>query len=303
MTETLAVDAVPSVLQAVLIVLAVSVLWAAIGSYQVLHQVRYCPPETPAEYGLSWETLKLTTSDNVPIAGWFVRHPQGQGTLLLLHGFGTSKADLLDVAQSFYQMGKFHILMIDFRGHGASGGKTYSFGLHEVLDVRAALDFVAAAPALKTLPVGCYGISMGGAIAMLSAARFPEIRAVVSDSAYADWGKAIARAVWLSYHIPRVPLGQLVVWGTQVRLKCRVRDLSPVNVIGKIAPRNVLIVHGMNDRTVPHKAAEVLYRAAGEPKRLWLVPGAEHVGSFYMDKTEYLRQVLEFFDDAFRRAT
>ena len=276
-------------------------IWAAIGSYQVLHQSRYLPSVTPGDYGLPWEGIRLAAEDGVPIAGWLLRRPAASGTILMFHGYGTGKADLLDVAESFYRYGPYHVILIDFRGHGASGGTSYGFGSREVFDVKAVLDLVGSDPELRDLPVATYGISMGGAISILAAALYPQIRAVVTDSAYAEPSNAIARAVWMTYHIPRIPLGQLVLWGTEIRLGCRLRWLSPARVVSQIAPRGILIIHGMNDRSVPHKSGEALYRSAAEPKTLWLVPGAEHVGSFYMEKDEYLRQVFGFLDGALRR--
>lgn len=138
---------------------------------------------------------------------------------------------------------------------------------------------------------------MGGSIGLLAATRFPRIKAVISDCAYADLGKAIARAVWMSYHIPRIPLGQIVIWGTQVRLRCRARSLSPSQSVGKIAPRGVLIIHGMEDKSVPPESAQALFEAAGQPKDLWLVPEAEHVACFYRDREQYLKRVFGFLDD------
>ena len=268
--------------------------WAFIGSLSVVKQPRYVPGATPGDYGLAWEPLALTTEDGIPIAGWLIRHPQASGVLILLHGFGTAKADLLDMSQAFHGRMPYHLALIDFRGHGESGGRRISFGFREVLDVQAVLSFVKQDAALKELPVVCYGISMGGAIAILAAARFQQINAVVTDSAYADLGKAIAMAIWMAYHIPRFFLGQLVLWGTQVRLGCRLLSLSPVRCVGRIAPRPILVIHGTGDRTVPPDEADALFRAAGDPKELWLVPGAEHVGCFYKDQETYLRHIEGF---------
>ncbi len=273
-----------------------------VGSSRVVAQARYCPSITPGHYGLTWEPLDLIAEDGVAIAGWFLPAPHPEGVLLLLHGFGTSKADLLDVAEAFHAPLAYHLILIDFRGHGASAGKSFSFGRWEVLDVQAVLSFLEKDPSLRGLPVGAYGVSMGGAIALLAAARFPRIKAVVSDSAYADLPKAIARIQWLSYHIPRFPLGQMVVWGTACRLGVRLRALSPVSVVERIAPRGVFVIHGMQDRTIPPEEGEALYRAAKDPKRLWLVPQAEHIASFYLGRSLYVERVMEFFRDAFRRA-
>lgn len=276
-------------------------LWGFIGSSQVMHQVRYQPVITPSDYGLPWERLQLLTSDQVPIAGWLIPHTNSKGILLLLHGFGTCKADLLDLAKFLHDAGEYNLVLIDFRGHGASGGDYISFGEYEIQDVRAALDFLSEEPILKQLPIGCLGISMGGSIGLLAAAQLPQIRAVVSDSAYVDLGKAIARAVRMSYHIPRFPFGQIVVWATELRLRCNVRNLGPAHAIEKISPRPVMLIHGTKDKTTPYQDAEILFQLAKNPKKLWLVQGAEHVGAFFKDKDAYLQQVLEFFKDGLHR--
>jgi fermentation-respiration switch protein FrsA (DUF1100 family) len=51
---------------------------------------------------------------------------------------------------------------------------------------------------------------------------------------------------------------------------------SPLDVIGKIAPTPVVIVHGEDDRLFPPSHARRLYEAAGEPKRLLIGRGFGH---------------------------
>jgi pimeloyl-ACP methyl ester carboxylesterase len=51
---------------------------------------------------------------------------------------------------------------------------------------------------------------------------------------------------------------------------------APHEVIGKIAPTPVLIVHGDADHFFPVEHAEQLYAAAGEPRELWLERGFGH---------------------------
>ena len=277
--------------------------WGVYGSSQVVRQPRYCPASTPDDYGLKWEGLSLRASDGVQISTWLIRHPDPQGTLLLFHGFGTSKADLLDCAHAFRTAGSYQLLLIDFRGHGFSDGKTLSFGKREILDVEAALAFLEGDPLFRTLPVGCYGISMGGAIGLLAAARFLRIQAIACEGVYADLGRAIARVQRMTYHIPRIPLGQMVIWATEIRLRCRMRTLSPVHAIGRVSPRSVLLIHGLEDRSILPEESQRLFEAARGPKELWWVPGAEHVACFYRDPVVYTQRILGFFDHAFQGKT
>lgn len=276
-------------------------VWGVVGSARVVHQARYRTAATPSDAELPWEAVSFLTTDRVLIQGWLIRHPAPKGVLLLLHGFGTCKADLLDVARPFFHHGSYHLLLIDFRGHGNSGGNLISFGKQELLDIEAALDFLAGDASLKDFPVGCFGFSMGGAIGLLAAARFPKIQCVASDSAYASLAKAIARTQRMAYHIPWIPLGQMVIWGTEIRLRCRMRNLSPLTAVDKIAPRQVLLIHGMKDQGIPPQEAQALYHAARNPKELWLVPGAEHMACFYLYPEEYLQRVVDFFNDGFSR--
>ena len=80
--------------------------------------------------------------------------------------------------------------------------------------MRAVLDYVSQDPVLRQLPIGCLGLSMGASIGWLAGKQLQSIRAFVSDSAYTDLNKAIARGIWMSYHIPRFPLGQIILWAT-----------------------------------------------------------------------------------------
>ncbi len=275
--------------------------WGILGSARVVSQVRYQPTLRPSDFGLDPERIQLTTSDRVTIAGWLIPHPRPSGVLVLLHGYGASKEDLLDLARAFHEQGTFHLLLLDLRGHGDSGGSTITFGRREIEDLKAALDYLASRPELADLPVGCFGVSMGGAIAILAAAENSRIRAVATDSAYADLGETIARTQWLTYHMPRVPLGQMAIWGTEWRLGCSMGRLSPVSRVGRLSPRPVLIVHGSDDQGVPPSQARALFEAAGQPKELWVVEGAEHASSFYRQPEEYMRRMIRFFNEAFSR--
>ena len=206
------------------------------------------------------------------------------------------------MAGALHRNSPFSLLLMDFRGHGDSGRGPVTFGFREMQEIQAALDLAAGDPHLKNLPVGCWGVSMGGAVALLAASGDPRILGVVTDAAYSDVGKAIARGQWLTYHIPRVPLGQWVIWAVEFRLRCKSASMDPFRVIDRIAPRPVLLIHGGRDKTVPPGEGEALYRAAGEPKRWWLIPESEHATCYYDRTEEYVQKITKFFQDAFLRA-
>jgi pimeloyl-ACP methyl ester carboxylesterase len=51
---------------------------------------------------------------------------------------------------------------------------------------------------------------------------------------------------------------------------------APHEVVSRISPTPLLVVHGDADRYFPLEHAEKLYAAAAEPKELWVEPGYGH---------------------------
>jgi fermentation-respiration switch protein FrsA (DUF1100 family) len=75
-------------------------------------------------------------------------------------------------------------------------------------------------------------------------------------------------------------------------------QLRPIDVIGRIAPRPVMLIHGIQDDIVPVRHAQTLFKAAEEPKELWVVPGAHHVGARDIDPDGYFAHVERFLRQA-----
>lgn len=59
---------------------------------------------------------------------------------------------------------------------------------------------------------------------------------------------------------------------------------NPMNAISKISPRPLFIIHGSDNQGIDLAGVKRLFEAAGEPKDLAVVEGADHVLS---DPTAY----------------
>jgi fermentation-respiration switch protein FrsA (DUF1100 family) len=74
------------------------------------------------------------------------------------------------------------------------------------------------------------------------------------------------------------------------------KDLAP-----KISPRAAFFIYGEHGQggteETPNRG---FYAAAGEPKELWEVPGAQHVGGITTQPEEYERRMIAFFDQTLR---
>jgi pimeloyl-ACP methyl ester carboxylesterase len=84
---------------------------------------------TPADIGLIYEEVTLTTTDNLKISGWYIPGTKPYA-LVIVHGIWANKQAILPAAVMLVEAG-YHVLAIDLRGHGLSEGKQISYGYYE----------------------------------------------------------------------------------------------------------------------------------------------------------------------------
>lgn len=89
----------------------------------------------PEHFGLSCEPVDFQTTDGVRLRGWFIRaDPDSDRTILLCHGWGTNKGEILKSTHRLCRRG-FNLLYFDFRCCGESGGEVSSVGTLEALEL------------------------------------------------------------------------------------------------------------------------------------------------------------------------
>lgn len=271
-------------------------LLALVGEYGHRQITRKRPNDfrdEPARWELPQpEELDLRTRDGLRIHAWLMTSPTAQSTVILLHGHGGNKHTLLPLAKILYP--EHHLLLLDSRGHGESEGDRTTIGCEERLDVLAALDELERR---KLGPVGVFGTSMGAATAILAAAEDQRIASVLADSPYARLRHAVAVAGRsLGYPGPIVPfMAYLGCRTTAQRLGYPMGAFDPVEVVGRLAPRPIFLIHGENDEIIPLSDAHLLYERASEPKELWILPGLQHCRALEAAYEPFCTRVREFF--------
>ncbi len=277
-----------SVLYVILIVLGVLALIALLTVYfcmraakSVLHPVskRKALDAWPDQFGLPYENVYFKTEDKVQIKGWFIPSEEYSAkTIILMHGWGMNRSDILKNTYFLRDLG-FNLLYFDFRALGESGGKTSSIGYLELKDVAAAVRF----------------LTMGGMVAICEAAHNPEISCVVAEASYYSFRRVVSRWAWVHHKVPYFPLIPIILHYIRKYLGVNPERYSPKYNIPKIAPRPVFIIHGRYDNLVPAAQAKMLFKKAGEPKEIWLVPGAKHNKCAEVGGFEYKQRLADFF--------
>ena len=270
---------------------------AAVGEYghrQITHAHRNDFRDDPTRWGLGQaEEIDVTARDGIRLHSWLFKSPTAEASVIVLHGHGGNKHTCLPLAQFLYP--RYNVLMLDHRGHGESDGRRTTIGYEERLDVHGAVDLLLE----RGLgPVGIFGLSMGGATAILAAAEDTRIAAVVADSPYARLRWAVQQSANLrgypAFLSPSIAfLGCLA---TSLHLRYRMQAFDPVEVVERLSPRPLLLMHGTEDDVVLVDSAHALFARAGEPKELWLIEGLKHCKALEELYDPFKDRVLGFFD-------
>ena len=223
--------------------------------------------------------------------------PMNQKLVLLLHGSGADKTQLLPEVNFLAQAG-FGILAIDLPGHGKSDGPI-TWGSSERGAVEDTLKWALQRQKEEPSRIGAIGIlgfSMGSWYALDLAAHEPSIQAVVATGSFPDAERSFELIQGrLGY------LGSLPARAVDLFMGSDYYRRTPRENIALISPRPVLIIAGEKDYGFPPPIAQKLYEAALEPKEFWVVPGAGHGNYSLAAPKEYPERVTQFFEQMLPR--
>lgn len=252
-----------------------------------------------AEKRYGWEAVEVRSADGTVLAGTYVRNPSpSHRTVILLHGLYSNRTMCLPLVAMYRDMG-FNVLLIDQRGHGESGGAHTMWGMKEMDDMDAWMDWLQKRD--PSVLVGLHGISLGAAMSLLYSGteRGQTLSFVVADSSYADLmalGKEKVYAwsgddrILLSMDLVN-PFFQAAMFVHTGKL---LRDIEPEDAVTK-SSAPTLFLHGAADRLVPPSSAEILGEAsAARRKEIRLFEGAGHAAEFSANPGAY-RQIVQSF--------
>lgn len=230
---------------------------------------------------------------------------------VVLHGFGSNKdsGSVLAAARLLGGLG-YVTLRFDMRGCGDSqGARGRVLCLEQVEDTRHALSFLATRPEVDPDRIGVIGHSFGAAVAIYTAGVDERVAACVSSGGWGDgaskfrrqhespeaWRKFTAlleegrrrERTGASLMVPRydiVPIppglrGNLAansIMEFPFEVVESMYAFRANDVVGKIAPRPLLLLHAARDSVTPTEQSIELFRHAGQPTDLHLVADADH---------------------------
>ena len=298
-------------LAAIVVLLLVPAIAAFVGNSigpGILHPIRLNPnrledtAQMLARAIATKEDFTVRAPDGVALRGWKVRPAKPNGDwVLLFHGVSDNRTGVLGYAEFLLRHG-YAVVMMDSRAHGESGGDIATYGWKERYDTSAIAEVLYHGESVRHLYA--FGVSMGAAIALQSAAVEPRIKAVAAEDPFANLRE-------VSYDYAGLELSPLLgktlfrpasIFAMDAAAKAggfNVDDVSPERAVAGRAFA-VLLICGTKDHRIPCRHAEAIYRAAIGPKQLWIVQGAGHASALGQAPAEYEKRVVSFFEDPHR---
>lgn len=231
----------------------------------------HLPDASPADIGLEYTDVTLSTSDGIDLAAWYIASPNAPATVLFCHGNAGSISDRLQLLRFFHDLG-VNVLIFDYRGYGESEGTPDEPGTY--VDVRAAWDYLLESRQLDAAQVVVFGRSLGAAVASHLATQVSPA-AVILEAPFVSVPDVAATFV------PFLP----------VRLLSRYSYSNLDNVRHIASP--LLVIHSRDDELIPFEHGERVFAAANEPKIFLAIIGS-HNGAFARSRAVY-RETVEVF--------
>jgi fermentation-respiration switch protein FrsA (DUF1100 family) len=207
------------------------------------------------------------------LSGWFVSHSTSpQFTTIVFNGNAGNRAFRAPLANALARA-NMAVLLFDYRGFGANPGAPSEAGLSK--DARAARNYLISRPDVDHRRLVYFGESLGTAVAAELAVEHPPAALILRSpfTSMTDVGQ---------HHYAVLPVRWLL------------RDrYATIDRIGRVRVP-VLIIGGDQDRIVPIEQTRRVFDAAGGPKSLLVINGADHNDQSLLAGREVIDGVLRF---------
>lgn len=273
------------------LLLIAAVAW--LGSNYLLARRPPDKADSPANHGLTAGAAEFQSGDGVTLRGWYIPADNSVQTIIVCSGANGSLDADVHVAPWLHEAG-YNVLLFNWRAHGQSEGDVVTLGFNERYDLIAAVQFAKENGAER---VGVLGFSMGGTVAIATAAVYEDINAIVADSPFVFVLSAVAGGL-IERGMPEglsFLLARLFVTTACLRTQLNLYDIDLARWINRVAPRPLLLIFGERDVIVSPSEIDMTFARAGEPKEVWRVPEAAHRATEILRPDEYRQRILEFF--------
>ena len=243
------------------------------------------------------KTVEIESYDGLKLMGHWYPAQKPERILVAMHGWRSTWSRDFGIIAPFWHEHGCSVLFAEQRGQGASDGDYMGFGMLERYDCLRWAQWVEENNPDGT-PIYLAGLSMGATtVLMAGALELPtNVHGIMADcgftSAYDIWKHVAEDNLHLHYGLYAHAADELC----KKRIQIGAKDITTTDAL-QHCKVPVLFIHGTDDGFVPVEMTYENYKACNSPKKLLIVPGAEHALSYMVDREQYEKVTLEFWDE------
>lgn len=247
-------------------------------------------PENTMLPNLEYETIHIQS--NVDLECWSIPVVESKGTVILFHGYATSKSSMLERAYILHNMG-YSTLLVDFMGSGESEGNITTIGYREAENVESAFKYIKSKGEKH---IFLLGTSMG-AVAIMKAINDYSItpNGIIIECPYATMIETISIRFKLMGLPPTPTAHALAFWGG-LQHGFNAFTLEPVEYAKKVDIPSLLI-YGANDEKVASDETQRIYKNLNGKKRLSIYPHSSHADYLSNEEERWIQDVANFLKE------
>jgi len=238
------------------------------------------------------DAMKFMVPGRGPREGWFFPGFLGAPTIVLCHGYGSSRGELLTLVSAL-QDHQYNVFVFDFAAHGANGGVT-SFGYHESDELRAAIDELAKRSDVDHERFGLWGYNLGAYAALREAENDKRVAALILDSVY-DSPEQMVKIGVEKEGLAGIPLMERSAEVSFGWINHEYRGEKPLTwKLDTLAGVPKLFIEAADD---PELAVitQKMFKSAPEPKEQVTIAHGNFVNMEDTDKRAYENRVVSYF--------
>jgi fermentation-respiration switch protein FrsA (DUF1100 family) len=243
------------------------IVYLSLGAFFYFQQTKLFFPapktfqkRTPADSGLRFEDLRISVNARAYVHAWWIPAATPSGKVILVfHGNGYVLEDMVgDETADLREIGA-NLMMVDYRGYGSSTPISPNETTVDE-DAEASIDYLLRD---RKIPVGnvfVLGRSIGSGPATYLALKNRGLGGLILESPFSSIDDAAA-GFWY-----------FRIYPSALILRTHFDNLKKISSVR--AP--LLIISGTADTLTPTWMADKIFAQAGQPKQLYLIPGAGH---------------------------
>jgi len=262
--------------------------------YAIIKPPRVSGNISPLDLKLNFTDINVITKDSISIKGYWVKTDSipPKSIIICVHGIGGCKTHFLNFSKNLAAIG-IESILIDSRAHGKSGGQFCTYGYKEKVDISEIVDFVKEKN--DSVPIGIYGNSMGGAIAIQALEYDSRIEFGVIESTFTnletivyDYQKSY------TYGLGLKPLCNIALNTAGKLAKFNPNLVSPITSVKQIS-QPIIIAHGKKDKRIKFEYGKLLYdNLKSTDKKFIAIKDAGHIDLSEKGGENYKKEIKEF---------